>query len=488
MRHKVKIANMAETEVVPMPREREDEGNTSTGDKGGKFESGVVDLGTQEAGDENATDQRGEDEQVVFTKKTYAKKYANEGGAGGDDANIVESDQAAGEEKDLGARAHISAEEEVDEKEQEEKTLTEKRLPSFVKTDPGDLETEYSSDVEDKPWEQTVSSSVGADLFQFQKLQELLSSLLNHQQKQDRELKRLRKATANRLSLQNAEELRENILEAFEERLGRATEVRVQTETALKNDLEKRMSTLANDLGERMKVLEKNVETIQDELQNMQIALESKASKGDLLELEGRVDECAHIDIVDDLRDALGSKPSGEAFMALEEEVKLKAGKTDIQRLIANTEGKAERTTRQLREEMKALASKDEAEKLEERIKEMLSSIDGDAASNFEQISEQHSQTEEMLEQIRVALDERATLTELGQLEDAMNLLAGRDDLARVSAETSSKIKALQIKMDKSALDMRNIFGTLEVVEKVGRLAKGPLIEVVATHTQIVSC
>ena len=153
--------------------------------------------------------------------------------------------------------------------------------------------------------------------------------------------------------------------------------------------------------------------------------------------------------------------------MALEEEVNLKAGKTDIQRLIANTEGKAERTTRQLREEMKALTTKEDSGKLEERIKEMLSSIDGDAASNFEQISEQHSQTEEMLEQIRVALDERATLTELGQLEDAMNLLAGRDDLARVSAETSSKIKALQIKMDKSALDLRNIFGTLEVVEKV---------------------
>ena len=215
-----------------------------------------------------------------------------------------------------------------------------------------------------------------------------------------------------------------------------------------------------------MRVLESNVEAMQDDLQKMQITLEGKASKGELLELEGRVDECAHIDIVDDLRDAMGAKPSGEAFMALEEEVNLKAGKTDIQRLLANADGKAERTARQLREEMKALTTKEETEKLEDRIKEMLSSIDGDAASNFEQITEQHSQTEEMLEQIRVALDERATLTELGQIEDAMNLLAGRDDLARVSAESSSKIKALQIKMDKSALDLRNISGTLEVVEK----------------------
>ena len=46
------------------------------------------------------------------------------------------------------------------------------------------------------------------------------------------------------MSLQNAEELRGNILATFDERLRKATEVRVQTETALRNDLEKRMSAL----------------------------------------------------------------------------------------------------------------------------------------------------------------------------------------------------------------------------------------------------
>eukprot|EP00948_MAST-09A_sp_MAST-9A-sp1_P001885 g1885.t1 len=311
-------------------------------------------------------------------------------------------------------------------------------------------------------------------LLNFKNLELLLNSIVQHQQKQDKELQTIAKCLEKRVTRVNLNELRDALVERISDKAMRnearfnhqLEALRIETETSIlevKENFQKQIDDILSGLKD-----------LKEELRMTKVDLFNKASKSKMKAVEEELTECAHKEAVLEIREALGSKVSISDVAALQRDILMKASKTDIQRLATNLEGKMERGHSVLKEEFNKYTTKEESSNMEEFMSSKLAESSNNLMDAIGNNELNHNATKAIVLELQTKMQDAAFQSDVSRLEDTIAMLAPSEQLGRIATEGASRSKMLQLKIEGLQSELTSTRSNLDKATKeiLGKASK----------------